>query len=893
MATQRSSIVLALYALFALVMTYPLATHFSTHVPGSETWAFDEYTFVWNFWWFKHAIFDLGVNPLHTDFTFYPLGVNLVLYTFTLLNAVLALPLEFVFGYAVASNTLLLFALISAGFGAMLLARDLLARAERFRETPRGLLDLAAFGAGIAFAFTSSRFVYASLGHYNFASSQWLPFYALYFMRVLRAPRAKNVALAGIFAGLAMLTDTTYAVFIALWSALYLLFVWRERQIARGWIARVILAAGIAGALAAPLIIPSLIEIATAEYALPGWGHAEKLLVDLVGFITPTSLHPLNRQWTQELDLVRQGNARFVDVNTSFLGYATLALALIGAWNFRRHLRAWISAAALFALLALGPVLHINGKSGFDFDGLTVTFPMPFLLLHYIPFLKENRVPNRFGILVILALTVLIAFALAWLAARLKNQTARLAIYGLLITLLVFEHLAIPLPLSDARVPEVYRQIAQEPGDFAILSLPLGWRNSFTTQGAEDTRTQYYQSVHGKRLLSGNTSRNPPALFEYFDRIGLFHSLTQIELYQPVAPAELARDQADAPGLLAFYDIRYVVVNAAVPGRVPYSDTRGAVIEYIQNVLPLGEKIFDRDGVIAYRVHQARLPARQEIAFGNDSARPYQGEGWDRDEIIADAPAQWANRREARVLFPLREIADYEITLRALSFSAKQTLELIVNDQPIQKFEMQTGWDDYRVTLPARVLRSGVNHLVLKFGNVARPREVLPANFAIGKTGVTSPVEIVVNAGETGSIKIAGKEASPQKRGYNVVVINPANGALISVRAFDTVNDRAESRAFTDFIAQIPNGHIVAIASQDAVAANLGDRAALAFREIGGQIDIRQEPTRTHALVGVKGAVPGTALEQSQDGASFIWVGPSQDTRSLAAAVSGIVIEKK
>ncbi len=896
-------LILVVYLALALVLTYPLVAHFATHVPGSETWAFDEYTFVWNYWWFKHAVFDLGVNPLHSNFTFYPIGVNLILYTYMLLNAVLAIPIEFVFGYVVASNALLVFAFVSAAYGAFLLANYLLRQSERSYDAFGNLfLNLAAFTAGVIYAFTSSRFVYASLGHYNFVCSQYLPFYVLFLIKTLRETRLRNAVLTGVFGALAILTDTTYAVFIGLFTALYLVFAWWERGIVRGFVKRLGILAIVGGILSAPLVVPSVIEIATAGYTLPGWGHAEKLLVDLVGLVTPTSLHPLNRHWVQELDAVRQGNSQFVDVNTVFLGYATLALALLGAWVYRRKLTMWIIAAMAFTILSLGPLLHINGQSVFDFDGLDVTFPLPFLLLHYIPFLKENRVPNRYSILVMLSLAVLVAFALAWLFGRVGGRREAVGrkfllppAYCLLLTAILFEHLALPLPLTDARVPEVYAQIAREPGDFAILSVPLGWRNSFTMQGAEDTRTQFYQSVHGKYLLSGNTSRNPPALFEYFARVPILHSLAQVEMYQELDAETLARDRALAPQFAAFYDIRYVVVNAAAPNRLPYSDTRAATLAYIEQVMPLGEKIYDRDGVVAYRVNQAQLPARQQIAFGTDAARLYQAEGWDRDEGIGGENANWANQLRARIVFPLREIADYRVTVRALPFtypqSPAQTLELVVNDQPIQKFELRAGWENYSATIPARALRVGINDLVLRFAYAARPRDVLPPNFAIGATGVTSPVEIVAQSAEVASIKVNGREVALGKRGYNIVVLDSQSGAVLSARKFDTVDDRAESRAMTDFLAQIPAGQIVVVASQGAVASNLGDRTVEQLRTLGAQIDLRQTAQRAHVLIGVKGAPSGTALEQAGD-APLLAVGRSLDTRTLAAAVSAITIER-
>ncbi len=896
----RHLVVLLAYFGLALILTYPLVTQFADHVPGTTTWSMDEYGYVWNNWWFKHAVFDLGANPFQTDYIFYPVGTSLVLYTFTLLHVLLGLPIQFAFGLIPASNVELLFAFVVAGYGTYLLVKHLIQNSRTVGITNYELrilnFEFAAFVAGALFAFSSNRFVYASLGHYNVVASEWLPFYILFLIKTVREAKWRNALFAGLFAAFTLYVETTFGVLLALFTALVLGFEWRAVW-QRATIARLGLLVAFAALLFAPLLLPTLDEIFNRGYTLPGWGHAEKLLVDLFGFFAPTSLHPLNRNWTQELDLVRQGISRFVDVNTVFVGYVTLALALIAAIRFWKPLKVWVTSAVVFAILSLGPLLHIGGKSIFDFDGLQVTFPMPFLLLHYIPLLKENRAPNRFSVLVMLSLAVLVGFAIVWLTQRFKNKKILFTVYGLLLTALLFEHLSIPLPLTDARVPEVYAQIARAPGDFSVLTLPLGWRNSFGQQGAEDTRVQYYQSAHGKYIFPANIQRNPPFLFEYFDRIPIFHSIAEIESYNQVSDQDLARDKMIAPALMMFFDIRYVVINPAVPGRPPYSDTRGAVMDYLQQVLPLGEKIYDRDGVIAYRVNQAQVSVKQTIAFGSDSAYPYQAEGWARAEVLDGELANWVNRRQARVLFPIRDIADYHSTLRALPFvyaqSPAQTLEIFVNDQLIQKLEMKPGWSDYTVTIPARALRPGLNDLILQFGYAARPRDVLPVNFAVGATGVNSPVDVAVSSGALGSIKVNGREVSPLGRGYNVVVIDPKSGAVVSARSFNTADDRAQSRAMTDLLAQVPNGFIVAVAAQENAGANLGDRTAAMLRGIGGQVDPRANPTRAHALIGVKGATPGAALEQSNDGAAFVSVGHNVDERTLAAAVSAVVIERK
>lgn len=898
LARRMHMLVLAAYILLALALTYPLVAHFSDHVPGTTTWSMDEYGYVWNNWWFKHAVFERGVNPFQTNYILYPVGTSLVLYTFTLLHVLLGLPIQFAFGLIPASNAELLFAFVLSGYGAFLLARYLV-RQMYPREIDTAAMTLAAFTGGAVFAFASNRFVYAALGHYNVVASEWMPFYILFLIKTVRETRWQNAGLAGLFAACALYVEPTHAALLVLFTLVYLACagraVWR-----RAVIARLLGVVGVAAILFAPLFAPMLSELYASGYTLPGWGHSEKLLVDLFGFFAPTSLHPLARGWESELALVRQGIARFVDVNTVFVGYVTLALASVAAIRFWRTLKVWAISAFAFAVLSLGPVLHIAGKAQFDFDGLAVTFPLPFLLLHYLPLIKENRVPNRFGVLVMLALAVLVACALAWTSQKLKTKIPRwhlLFVFAFLF-LILFEHLSVPLPLTDARIPDVYAQIAREPGDFAVLTLPLGWRNSFGQIGAEDARTQYYQSAHKKFTFAANIQRNPPFLFEYFDRLPILHSLAEIEAYRPITDETLARDRALAPTLLAFFDVRFLVIQPAIPGRPPYSDTHDAAADYARAVLPLGDKVYERDGVIAYRVQQAPLPTTQVIAFGADTAYPYQAEGWGRAGVIADQPANWATQTDARVLFPVRELADYRVTLRALPYTfvraPTQTLEIRVNDQPLQKFEMSPAWTDYTVTIPARLVRAGLNDLGLRFAYVARPRDVLPANFAIGATGATSPVDIVANSGDLGSIKVNGREASLLGRGYNVVVIDPRSGAVIAAKAYNTMEDRAHSRAMTDFLAQIPNGMIVAVAAQEQAGANLGERTVAGLQALGARIDLRAQPGNTHAFIGVKGAARGTAVEQARgDGAAFVFVGHAPEDTARAAAVTTIRIEKR
>lgn len=921
--SRRNLLALAIYTALALALTWPLIANFGDHVPGTATWSFDEYGYVWNNWWFKFAVFEKGTNPFYTNFLFYPLGTPLVLYAYTLLHVLLALPLQFTFGLIPAVNSTVLFSFVLAAFGMFLFLSYLMRVSLKTWTEKYGdsippvasnpdLQSIAAFLGGIAFAFTSNRYVYLSLGHYNIVASEWLPFYILFLFKTLLGPQKRAAILAGLFAACALYTETTDGVLLALLTLVILIFEFR--LLSPAVLRRLALAAAFGALLFLPLLLPTLNEIFASGYSLPGWGHSEKLLVDLNGFLTPTSLNPFNRHWEEELDLVRQGISRFSDVDTFFVGYITAMLALIGAAVFRRRTKVWIAVVIGFAILSLGPLLHINGISEFDLDGLSTTVPLPFLLLHYIPLLKENRVPNRYSILVTIGLGVLVSYAglwfLSWLELYARSRRTQLdaadriglpvgkkwlglplAVGGLLGLGLLVEHLAAPLPLTDATVPDVYYMIGNQPGDMAVLSVPFGWRNSFGQLGAEDTRTQYYQAVAGKFLLSGQIQRNPPILFDYFRRAPILSSIMAVETYNSVDESTIARDRSIAPEFVDFFNARYLVVNPAVPNRPPYSDTRAATLDYLQKVLPLGDKIYDTGGTVAYKINQIAPRSQIDIDFGTVDDRLYLAEGWADDEQIGGYSGNWTIRQDARVFIPLHEIRDQTLTIRALPFDYPghmQSLTLSVNGQPVSTVTLAQGWKEYGFSLSHDLLRNGLNELTWRYGYLVTPREAVAPHYLIGQTGISSPVDIAVQStSEFGSIKIAGREVSPLKRGYNLAVVDPRTGAVIEVKSFDTGGTSIlESRALTDFVSKLPEGVIVAGAVQQEAATTLGDRAAVAIKGLGLATDLRGTEGRTHAFIAVKGHPGG--LESTAEGPSFVSVGHSTDERLLGVAFDWI-----
>ena len=159
------------------------------------------------------------------------------------------------------------------------------------------------------------------------------------------------------------------------------------------------------------MIVPVSRAAFQGHFVLRGWGDALKLSADLLGFFTPSALHPFwGQDWVSYLRHVREGTARFTDVNMVFIGYATPVLALIGLFAHRRRAALWATLALIFAILSLGPLLHVNGQTTFNLDGLETTVPLPYILVHYIPLLRSNRVPSRNMTMLMLVLAILAAY---------------------------------------------------------------------------------------------------------------------------------------------------------------------------------------------------------------------------------------------------------------------------------------------------------------------------------------------------------------------------------------------------------------------------------------------------------------------------------------------------
>jgi hypothetical protein len=125
------------------------------------------------------------------------------------------------------------------------------------------------------------------------------------------------------------------------------------------------------------------------------------------------------------------------------------------------ELHIWRVVGAGFAIWALGPILTVGG---FD-TGLK----LPAILLRYVPFVANARMPGRAIVGLFMALAVLAGVELG--SGRRWWRTP--PVQRLIIGLVAFEYWDAPIPLTALDRPAAYQMLAASPPG-AVCEVPFG-----------------------------------------------------------------------------------------------------------------------------------------------------------------------------------------------------------------------------------------------------------------------------------------------------------------------------------------------------------------------------------------------------------------------------------
>lgn len=156
------------------------------------------------------------------------------------------------------------------------------------------------------------------------------------------------------------------------------------------------------------------------------------------------------------------------------------------------------------------------------------------------------------------------------------------------------------------------------------------------------------------------------------------------------------------------------------------------------------------------------------------------------------------------------------------------------------------------------------------------PEAVDEGLYAIGTTGVASPVDISVLAGgpiKYSAVIVGGVTVTPEQRGIVYALIDPVSGEVLGAGGLDTYQSSVESDRLAAILDAAPAGTIVALATYDEGIASLNAAGRAAIADLGAAVSLEGQVGAAYGLVGVKGSPAGAALEQIGQEALVLDVG--------------------
>ncbi len=464
-----------LYAALTVLMTWPLASRLHLMEAGDSSY------FAWAMAWTTHALLSDPLSLPHAN-TLHPLRYALFLDEPIVATSVLSLPLRlFSDDPIVLLNLIRLLTFFLTALGARALGLSL------------GLSPLAAFGVGALFSFSSNRV--STPAHLSVLGTQFLPLYFLFLHRWARQGTARSAALAGLFFGLSAWACGYQALLAAAILPLPILIVLEKATFLR--------TAPVGLAVALSFLLPLRWLHQQALEPL----RYERTVDETVFFSAPLeglfSTSAGNRVWGPATENLRSIVEADLFQGLSVLGLSGLALLSIQRLDpgVRRVVLGYAALALCAVLVALGPEVRLFG---------TTLFPGPFALLREFEVFRMIRVPARASVFLALALSMLAGFGLD----RLKRRAAQVA----LLVMALLETTVAPLNVVAAdrclnafdSPPPVYAWLAAQPGDDAVIELPILPNDGlFQRPRFDDSVYLLRSTLHWKPLVNGYAGTEP------------------------------------------------------------------------------------------------------------------------------------------------------------------------------------------------------------------------------------------------------------------------------------------------------------------------------------------------------------------------------------------------
>jgi hypothetical protein len=235
---------------------------------------------------------------------------------------------------------------------------------------------------------------------------------------------------------------------------------------------------------------------------------------------------------------------------------------------------------------------------------------------------------------------------------------------------------------------------------------------------------------------------------------------------------------------------------------------------------------------------------------------------------FAEAPRQVAGKR-ARLLLRkrgtfvlgLRDRKGMAAALTIASTSSSSRVRIALQGTTLLDARLSPKWSTHLFFIPRILTRTGLNYFSIE--QTTDPRGPL----AIGNTGKLTAAELSIESSSfavgrrvVGTLGLTRLET--KRRGVVLFVADDEVSALRLAGVFDTFGRDDAVKGLEQALQRLKPGTVVMLGVVDEASrkwSKLGDRA---LRLVGGKVSLVKRYRCSYALIGVRGAVPGSALEK-------------------------------
>jgi len=434
----------SVYLILALIFTWPVILHFKNYIYGTIGDPF------YNLWLFHN----LGGEILQVNI---PFGLekagHILVPQYPILDLLSKLLTNLFSSDIAASNFIILISFPLAGLAVYLIIKEITNN------------RLAAFFAGLAFAFSPFHLARAEI-HINLVSIYWLPFFLYFLIKTLKSSTVLNWIMTGVLFAITLLDHYQYGILALIVFVIFCIFILIRREKKRLFFQKVLIGI-VSGSVVLAILAPWIFSFKVEEYNRTFAYHELSVYsARFFNYFLPSPENPLFGKFTKPIyeKSIKETGSNLTE-QTLYLGIIPLCLVLYALWCLIRK-KSYILPLKnyIYFFIILGLVgFYFSFAPTMEIFGLTIKTPAYWIFPH----LPVFRVYARFGLLVILAVSVLAGISFSFIVDKIKSQKVSLFLCFSVSLFLLIEFLNFPpfhyIDVSEKAMPQVYQWLKKQP----------------------------------------------------------------------------------------------------------------------------------------------------------------------------------------------------------------------------------------------------------------------------------------------------------------------------------------------------------------------------------------------------------------------------------------------